>query len=131
MEIRRILILHDRDGVKEPYREHLSKLGCKIHLAQQMSDAYRLLKDVDPHVLILDSDSIERDNFNFCQRLNSNPPKFIRPATIIVTERNEIADVEQAVECGTDDFLNKPINPNEFLKRVENLLVLGDLRRRF
>ena len=41
---------------------------------------------------------------------------------LMVTALNELGDVERAVNAGTDDFLSKPVNKIELLKRVDNLL---------
>jgi len=43
---------------------------------------------------------------------------------LMVTALNELGDIERAVDAGTNDFLSKPVNRIEFLKRVENLLKL-------
>ena len=45
----------------------------------------------------------------------------------MVTALNEIGDIERAVNAGTDDFLSKPVNQVELLKRVENMLKLKDV----
>ena len=41
---------------------------------------------------------------------------------LMVTALNEAGDIERAVKAGTDDFLSKPVNKVELLKRVENML---------
>ena len=43
---------------------------------------------------------------------------------LMVTALNELGDIERAVQAGTDDFLTKPVNKVELLKRVENMLKL-------
>ena len=43
---------------------------------------------------------------------------------LMVTALNELGDIERAVEAGTDDFLSKPVNKIELVKRVENMLKL-------
>ncbi len=43
---------------------------------------------------------------------------------LMVTALNELGDIERAVEAGTNDFLSKPVNKIELLKRVENMLQL-------
>ena len=43
---------------------------------------------------------------------------------LMVTALNELGDIERAVQAGTDDFLSKPVNKAELLKRVENMLKL-------
>ena len=45
----------------------------------------------------------------------------------MVTALNELGDIERAVQAGTDDFLSKPVNKVELLKRVENMLQLKDI----
>ena len=43
---------------------------------------------------------------------------------LMVTALNELGDIERAVKSGTDDFLSKPVNKVELLKRVGNMLKL-------
>ena len=43
---------------------------------------------------------------------------------LMVTALGELGDIERAVESGTDDFLSKPVNKIELVKRVENMLKL-------
>jgi two-component system alkaline phosphatase synthesis response regulator PhoP len=45
----------------------------------------------------------------------------------MVTALNEPGDIERAVNAGTNDFLSKPVNKIELLKRVENMLKLKDV----
>jgi len=49
---------------------------------------------------------------------------------IMVTALHEVGDFERAVECGTDDFLTKPVNKLELLTRVRSLLRVRLLKRR-
>ncbi|MHC4239861.1 MAG: response regulator, partial [Planctomycetota bacterium] len=46
---------------------------------------------------------------------------------IMVTALNEYGDIERAIDCGTDDFLSKPINKLELLTRVKTMLKLKHL----
>ena len=43
---------------------------------------------------------------------------------LMVTALNERGDIERAVQAGTDDFLSKPVNQIELVKRVQNMLKL-------
>jgi DNA-binding response OmpR family regulator len=40
---------------------------------------------------------------------------------LMVTALNEAGDIERAVKAGTDDFLSKPVNKTELLKRVSTM----------
>ena len=46
---------------------------------------------------------------------------------LMVTALNERGDIERGVAAGCDDFLSKPVNKVELLKRVENMLKLKDV----
>ncbi|MFP6604521.1 MAG: response regulator, partial [Pirellulaceae bacterium] len=50
-----------------------------------------------------------------------------RIMVLMVTALNERGDIERAVQAGTDDFLSKPVNQVELIKRVENMLKLKDV----
>jgi len=61
--------------------------------------------------------------FEVCKKVKSDPAtKDIM--ILMVTALNEPGDIERAVMAGCDDFLSKPINKLELLKRVENMLKL-------
>ena len=52
--------------------------------------------------------------FEVCKRLRANPAtKDV--AVLMVTALDQAADVERAVDAGTDDFLTKPVNKTELL----------------
>ena len=61
--------------------------------------------------------------FEVCKQLKDDPVKK-RVMILMVTALNELGDIERAVSAGTDDFLSKPVNKVELLKRVENMLKL-------
>ena len=61
--------------------------------------------------------------FEVCEVLKRDPAtKDIM--VLMVTALNESGDIERAVAAGCDDFLSKPVNKLELLKRVENMLKL-------
>jgi two-component system, OmpR family, alkaline phosphatase synthesis response regulator PhoP len=65
--------------------------------------------------------------FQVCKRLKSDP-KTKDIQVLMVTALNELGDIEQATECGTDDFVSKPINKFELVTRVKSLLSVRHLK---
>ena len=49
----------------------------------------------------------------------------------MVTALNEVSDYERAVECGTNDFITKPVNKLELVTRVRTLLELALVKQGF
>jgi len=64
--------------------------------------------------------------FEVCRKLKDDPATR-RIMILMVTALNELGDIERAVQAGTDDFLSKPVNKLELVKRVENMLKLKDI----
>jgi len=67
--------------------------------------------------------------FEVCQKIKSSP-RTRDIIVIMVTALHEVGDFERAVECGTDDFLTKPVNKLELLTRVKSLLRVRLLKRK-
>ena len=61
--------------------------------------------------------------FEVCKQLKANP-QTRGIMVLMVTALNELGDIERAVEAGTNDFLSKPVNKVELLKRVDTMLHL-------
>jgi two-component system alkaline phosphatase synthesis response regulator PhoP len=74
-----------------------------------------------PDLILLDIMMPKLSGFEVCKQLKGDPAT--RGIMILmVTALNELGDIERAVDAGTDDFLSKPVNKVELLKRVENML---------
>ena len=59
--------------------------------------------------------------FEVCDRIKRNTAT--RDILVVmVTALNETADVERAAECGSDDYLSKPIDRKALIDLVRNLL---------
>ncbi len=122
----KILIVDDNVANRELIEAYLAVVDCEIELAVDGQDALDKVDSFQPDLILLDVMMPRLSGFEVCQELKS------KPATsgimiLMVTALNELGDVERAVKAGTDDFLSKPINKAEFLKRVENMLRLKDI----
>jgi CheY-like chemotaxis protein len=78
-------------------------------------------------LILLDVMMPKLSGFEVCRKLKDNP-ETRRIMVLMVTALNELGDIERAVQAGTDDFLSKPVNRVELLKRVQNMLQLKDIR---
>ena len=65
--------------------------------------------------------------FEVCRKLKSDPQTRDIPI-IMVTALSELGDIERGVECGTDDFISKPVNRLELVTRVRSLLRVKNLK---
>jgi two-component system alkaline phosphatase synthesis response regulator PhoP len=119
----RVLIADDNEPNRELLEAYLADLDCEIATAVDGADTLDTVASFQPDVILLDVMMPKLSGFEVCQRLKGDPGT--SPIMILmVTALGELGDIERAVEAGTDDFLSKPVNRVELVKRVENMLKL-------
>ncbi len=123
----RILIADDNQANVELLEAYLADIDCDIQVAKDGLDTLERATLFRPDVILLDIMMPKLSGFEVCKTLKESPET--RDVMILmVTALNELGDIERAVAAGTDDFLSKPVNKVELLKRVENMLKLKDVR---
>jgi PleD family two-component response regulator len=119
----RILIADDNQANCELLEAYLANMECETEIAVDGQEAFDKAVSFKPDLILLDVMMPKLSGFEVCQKIKSDP-ELSRIMILMVTALNELGDIERAVDAGTNDFLSKPVNRIEFLKRVENLLKL-------
>ncbi len=122
----RILIADDNEPNVELIEAYLGDVECEIQVAVDGRDTLEKVASFGPHLILLDVMMPKLSGFEVCKQLKSDPVTS-RIMILMVTALNELGDIERAVEAGTDDFLSKPVNKLELLKRVDIMLRLYDV----
>lgn len=122
----RILIADDNEANVELLEAYLSGLDCELAVAVDGSEAIEKVGSFEPDVLLLDVMMPKLSGFEVCKQIKDDP-KTRKIMILMVTALNELGDIERAVSVGTDDFLSKPVQKVELLKRVENMLRIKDV----
>jgi two-component system, OmpR family, alkaline phosphatase synthesis response regulator PhoP len=119
----RILIADDNPTNVELLEAYLSERPCEIAVAVDGRDTLDKVAQFNPDLILLDIMMPKLSGFEVCKTIKDDPAtKNIM--VLMVTALNELGDIERAVNAGCDDFLSKPVNKTELLKRVENMLKL-------
>ena len=122
----RILIADDNQANRELLDAYLSKLDCEIDFAVDGQNTLDKVASFNPDLILLDVMMPKFSGFEVCEQIKSASAT-AGIMVLMVTALNERGDIERAVKAGTDDFLSKPVNQVELLKRVENMLKLKDV----
>lgn len=125
-EKNRILIVDDNQANCELLDAYLAGVDCEIAFAEDGKEALAQVASFKPDLILLDVMMPKLSGFEVCQRIKQDPATQ-RIMVLMVTALNELGDIERAVAAGTNDFLSKPINKLELLKRVDNLLKFKDI----
>ncbi len=119
----RVLIADDNEANVELLEAYLGGMDLEIAIAVDGQDTLDKVTSLEPDLILLDIMMPKLSGFEVCQRLKGDKATS-RIMILMITALNELGDIERAVEAGTDDFLSKPVNKIELVKRVENMLKL-------
>ena len=122
-----VLLVDDNVQNLELLQAFLESLPVKLITAVDGIDALEKVAEHKPDLILLDVMMPRMSGFQVCKRLKSDP-KTRDIQILMVTALNELGDIEQANECGTDDFVSKPVNKLELLTRVKSLLRVRHLK---
>src|SRR5262245_51832323 len=122
-----ILIVDDNPQNVELLQAFLESLPAKIVTAVDGVDALEKVHQYNPDLILLDIMMPRMSGFQVCKRIKADP-KTRDIQVLMVTALNELGDIEQASESGTDDFVSKPVNKFELLTRVKSLLRVRHLK---
>ncbi len=121
-----VLVVDDNLHNLELILAYLEDLDCRTLAAEGGLQALEIVRNNPPDLILLDVMMPKISGFEVCRKLKNNPKTADIPI-IMVTALNEIGDIERAIQCGTDDFISKPINKWELLTRVKTMLRLKHL----
>jgi len=123
----KVLIVDDNVQNVELLQAYLEDLAVQTLVANDGMEAMASVQAEKPDLILLDIMMPRMSGFEVCKKLKKDPATRDIPV-IMITALNEISDIERSVECGTDDFLTKPVNKLELLTRVKSLLRLRHLK---
>jgi len=121
-----VLVVDDNQQNLELLQAYLEDIDCETLAAYDGMEAMAIIVNNLPDLILLDVMMPKMSGFEVCRRIKNDPRTSDIPV-IMITALNEFGDIERGIDCGTDDFLSKPINKLEFLTRVKTMLKLKHL----
>jgi len=118
-----ILIVDDEEGIRSSLQEFLSLSGFKVLSAENGVEGLKILEVDVPDLIIADIMMPRMNGYQFYNRVRENPDWVWLPF-VFLTAKGEDEDVRFGKELGVDDYLQKPIDPEDLLATV-----LGKLKR--
>jgi DNA-binding response OmpR family regulator len=129
-ESRSLLIVDDDDGFRSFVVTTLAwvDLGVTLREAASEEDALLLARIDPPSLVMLDVCLPGISGFEICRELREQCGSEL-PIILVSGTRVDALDRSAGLLIGCDDFLVKPVDPNELLARVRRLLGRSAPRR--
>lgn len=122
-EERRILVIEDELHIAEGLKLNLGLKGYAVRIATDGVAGLREWKEWQPDLIVLDIMLPGIDGFSVLRNIRLEDE---RVPVLILSAKGDAEDKVKGFSCGVDDYLSKPFHLEEFLMRVERLLIRSD-----
>ncbi len=116
----RILIIDDDEDLLAVVRSLLFKKGFEVFISSNSENLIEEVKSTRPHLIILDVFLAGADGLEVCKRLKSSP--YSRDIPVIIFSAYPRVGETAIYEFGASDFIAKPFEVNELVKKIHKVL---------
>jgi len=123
----RVLIVDDRDSEIELLRAYLEDSVDEVRALTDSRQIEEVFAEFEPDVVILDLHMPDPDGFEVLRRLRGARSSLgFLPVLVVTNDESHVAR-NSALILGADEFLTKPVDREELVLRVRNLLRTREL----
>jgi two-component system alkaline phosphatase synthesis response regulator PhoP len=126
-EKRKVLLVDDNPDFCEATKLILEKKGgYEVTLAYDGIEGLEKVKSDRPDIIVLDVMMPNKDGYKMCAELKADDEYRDIPIILLTAVASHISDTQytprMGMETEADDYLDKPAEPKEILRRVDALL---------
>jgi EAL domain-containing protein (putative c-di-GMP-specific phosphodiesterase class I)/FixJ family two-component response regulator len=113
----RVLVIDDDDNVRRFFVRALTRAGFDVVEARDGADGLGRIAEAVPSVVVLDNRMPSMSGLDVVHELRRDPHTRTLPV-ILVTAQGEIAERVAGLGAGANDYITKPVHPEELVARV-------------
>ncbi len=120
----KILIVDDEPHIRallEQTLEDFEDEGIELLTAGDGLEAWELIQDEQPNLVILDVMMPRMSGYEVCERLRAEP-SLKDTYVIMLTAKGQEVDRQRGEEVGADEYVTKPFDPDYLIERSEAIL---------
>ncbi len=119
----RILVIEDDVAILRGLKDNLVAESYEVLTAEDGEEGYRLAREEDPDLIILDLMLPTLSGYEICRKLRDEGDSVL---ILMLTARGEEADRVLGLDLGADDYVTKPFSVRELKARIRALLRRSD-----
>ena len=124
----RILVVEDSRTQAAELRFVLESAGLQVEIATSAEEALALFDPARFELVISDIVMPGMTGYDLCRRLKAQKDGAKVPV-VLLSSLSDPMDIVSGLECGADNFLTKPYDPDLLIKRVRTVLDNRTVRR--
>ncbi|HEX3974312.1 MAG TPA: response regulator [Stellaceae bacterium] len=118
MEKAVIVAVDDSREMLDILKSVIAGAGYRFFGASNAQQCMRLVRDVEPDLILLDVQMPETDGFDLCKQIRAIEA-FAHTPVAFVTARRTAQDVKAGIAAGGNDFITKPFDAKNLMQRIE------------
>ena len=117
----KLLLVDDEPDILEILSYPLKNEGFQVYTANNGLEAIKLVKDIQPHLIVLDVMMPEMDGIEACEIIRKDPKNSSTLITFLSARGEDYSKIA-GFNAGADDYITKPIKPKVLVSKVKSLL---------
>ncbi len=116
-----VVVAEDDLNISEMLGYLLEQEGYTVHLANDGGQAFEIVSEVKPALVILDVMMPVMDGYEVLKKMKSDD-ELKDILVVMLTAKGKEYEVAKGFELGSDDYFVKPFSPTELIARINRLL---------
>jgi DNA-binding response OmpR family regulator len=122
----KILVVDDDPDLVETVSMMLEKHNFEVIPAYGGLEGLEKARSERPDLVVLDVMMPDKDGFQVCEEMKADPQLADIPVLLLTAVASKMSTTRYTARMGleteADDYVDKPVEPDEIVKRVERLL---------
>ena len=114
-----IIVIEDDRAILRGLKDNLECESYEVLTATDGEQCYRLIKEHNPDLIVLDLMMPRMSGYELCQKVRSEG---MTTPILMLTARSEEMDRVHGLDIGADDYVTKPFSVPELLARIRAIL---------
>jgi CheY-like chemotaxis protein len=119
-----VLVIEDNEQNLYLIRFLLEKNGFNVIEATDGKKGVEMANQTKPDLILLDIQLPKMDGYAVARELRKNG-ELAGTSIVAVTSYAMVGDRERVLAAGADDYIEKPIDPDTFIAKIEKHLPIG------
>ena len=120
-EMKTVLIVEDDLATQDLLRQMVAGEGYHVLVAGDGKTAFEAVVQSQPDLVLMDIMMPEMHGFAVCQKIKADE-LLKRTKVIFLSSKSFVADRRQAEQVGADDYLAKPVTPDQLAEALRRHL---------
>ncbi len=116
----KILVVEDSPTTRRQITEILESQGYEVIAAEDGEAALELVREHHPELVVLDIVLPKKNGYQVCRNIKADPELAIK--VMMLTAKDQEKDRIWGQRQGADRYLSKPVNADELIKAVAEMV---------